>query len=280
MVKKITNAEALTLLADNALANTQAVKELTALLSEVTTKPENGKDGETPYIKNGNWWVGSQDMGVKAAIKMPITTLVVAYQAGLSKEDQAKVNAGTHSATNPEKYPLKAILPLGAEYKNKYFLAFLDNGEIKSGKLDVYGQLELGELKDKNKHQATIQIFEAPITTDYTFHLGVSENQKLLNKVTGFVYEAATRVPLIEGYDALGNRVTRQLEYGKDQVVIKNAESGALIFDSESSPRAEEIMRNRERFYPSQYLIIVTAKLQEGVELTETLSGGGLPSQL
>ena len=52
MAKKMTNVEALTLLADNAAANTKAVKELTALLGEVTTKPENGKNGETLNFRN------------------------------------------------------------------------------------------------------------------------------------------------------------------------------------------------------------------------------------
>ena len=27
---------------------------------------EKGNDGQTPYIKNGNWWIGSTDTGVKA----------------------------------------------------------------------------------------------------------------------------------------------------------------------------------------------------------------------
>ena len=42
------------------------INGLTTLVNQLKAYVDKNKGGETPYIKDGNWWIGDEDTGVKA----------------------------------------------------------------------------------------------------------------------------------------------------------------------------------------------------------------------
>ncbi len=116
---KLTNAQALELLATKTAEGTKATQELTALLADITTKPKDGADGQTPYIKDGNWWIGEQDTGVKAAIQMPQMPFIFkefTLSPSFSKRDAMRLQNGEIAVTD---MPVQIKLPVGAEFNGK-----------------------------------------------------------------------------------------------------------------------------------------------------------------
>lgn len=113
---KLTNAQALELLATKTAESTKATQELTAVLSGITTKPQDGADGQTPYIKDGNWWIGEQDTGVNAAIQMPFIFKEFKLKASFSKKDAMRLQNGEILATD---MPVKIKFPVGERFNGK-----------------------------------------------------------------------------------------------------------------------------------------------------------------
>lgn len=116
---KLTNAQALELLATKTAESTKATQELTALLSGITTKPQDGADGQTPYIKDGNWWIGEQDTGVKVAVQMPNIPLVFkqfSLNAFFNDADLQKLQNEEIVGTE---MPIEIKLEVGEEYNGK-----------------------------------------------------------------------------------------------------------------------------------------------------------------
>lgn len=44
-----------------------------------TLQGEDGQNGKTPYVKNGNWWIGDEDLGVKAKGEDGVSIVQVEY---------------------------------------------------------------------------------------------------------------------------------------------------------------------------------------------------------
>lgn len=73
-------------LCEDAVATAESVEKRA---NEGEFEGEKGNDGLTPYIKDGNWWIGEEDTGVKADYSEDIEKAIYFW---LSLNDEATVN--------------------------------------------------------------------------------------------------------------------------------------------------------------------------------------------
>lgn len=257
MAKKMTNVEALTLLADNAAANTKAVKELTALLGEVTTKPENGKNGETPYIKEGYWWIGSTNTGVKAAFSIPFAAFHARVDPQvISEEDQEKIASGDYI----EDYETtKTLIEVGQKYNGWHAFVLREDSLLTS---TVVNGVVSVTYHEHEYSSPGLQVFlckpEEAVSTSY---YQVKAVEKVTEKDNGVVLASLDDVIIsydvgsaeiglitLRGKNTQGESVERHLELGKDKIVVTEIEENREFkyYDS-ASPN-----NNSGEFYPGE----------------------------
>lgn len=259
MTKKMTATEALALLADNAAANTKAVKELTALLGEVTTKPENGKNGETPYIKEGYWWIGSTNTGVKAAFSIPFAAFHASIvPQELSEEDKEKIASGDYIEDSET---TKTLIEVGQKYNGWLALVLREDSLLTS---TVVNGVVSVTYHEPEYSSSGLQVFlykpEEAVSNSYYQVKAVEkvtepekENSVVLASLDEVLtpYDGGgTELGLItlRGKNKQGESVERHLELGKDKIVVTEIEANNeyQYYDSSTS----EV--NKGQFYPGE----------------------------
>lgn len=259
MTKKMTAIEALALLADNAAANTKAVKELTALLGEVTTKPENGKNGETPYIKEGYWWIGSTNTGVKAAFSIPFAAFHASVDPQeLNEEDKEKIASGDYIEDSET---TKTLIEVGQKYNGWIALVLREDSLLTS---TVVNGVVSVTYHEPEYSSSGLQVFlykpEEAVSKSY-YQVKAKAVEKLTEKDNGVVLASlddviipydggGTELGLItlRGKNTQGESVERHLELGKDKIVVTEIEANNehQYYDSSTS----EV--NKGQFYPGE----------------------------
>lgn len=258
MTKKMTTADALALLADNAAANTKAVKELTALLGEVTTKPENGKNGETPYIKDGNWWIGSQDTGVRAAFSIPVAAFYATIDPQeVLPQDSDKVASGDYVE---DRENTTTIIEVGQKY-NGWRAFILREGSFLTA--TVANGTVTATYHEEDYSQLGLQVFlykpEKATARSY-YHVKAADKPK--EEANGITLSSLTEayIPydgggteigliILKGKNKQGEEVERYLEKNKDilEVVEIGKNGSEAIYFSSNYPSD-----NEEEFYPDE----------------------------
>lgn len=290
MTKKMTNADALALLAEKTIANTKAVKDLTALLDTANITPTNGSDGKTPYIQDGNWWIDGNDTGVRAEAKAgaAIKTFAFNFQIEVTPEDQEKIAADTHEI-DLESVPNEILLNVGYEYANQPYLALLDSYTFLSGKLDLAGQLKIGKPYDTEPHQMFVVVFDMPSQeVKVPVYANVNEKTPLLASVDELIVKKSISQissMSVKGYNKKGERAERFLIPYLDTfqiTALEGSNAGKIVVDGVTYQNivAGKMGKNGSYSdYLEDNLYRIKVNTAEGSPL-EAVFRIGLPSQL
>lgn len=153
---KLTNAQALELLATKTAEGTKATQELTAMLSGMTTKPKNGT---APYLgENGNWWDVNGDTGIPVAIPAQSNMIErFSVKISLTDEDKRKINTDrTHVLM---KGSMLADIEVGEKYNG--YTVLEHNVMVENGRF----QLSLTQ----GTHTFTLMKIEKNITDKHLY---------------------------------------------------------------------------------------------------------------
>lgn len=94
MTKKMTNVEALTLLAEKTVESTKAIKSLTEVIGQVSNKPIT-ETNQTAKIKDGVWWVDGVNTEIPVMSDKSVVCFDVMIGAGEVREkDRVKFEQG------------------------------------------------------------------------------------------------------------------------------------------------------------------------------------------
>ena len=94
MTKKMTNVEALTLLAEKTVESTKAIKSLTEVIGQLSNKPIT-ETNQTAQIKDGVWWVENVNTGIPVMSDKSVVCFDVIIGMGeVREEDRVKFEQG------------------------------------------------------------------------------------------------------------------------------------------------------------------------------------------
>ena len=94
MTKKMTNVEALTLLAEKTVESTKAIKSLTEVIGQLSNKPKT-ETNQTAQIKDGVWWVENVNTGIPVMSDKSVVCFDVIIGTGeVREEDREKFEQG------------------------------------------------------------------------------------------------------------------------------------------------------------------------------------------
>nr|WP_314738691.1 hypothetical protein [uncultured Haemophilus sp.] len=258
MTKKMTNADALALLAENAAANTKAVKELTALLGEVTTKPENGKNGETPYIKDGNWWIGEKDTGVRAAFSIPVAAFYTRVEPQeVLPQDSDKIASGDYVE---DRKNTTTVIEVGQKYNGWHAFIFREGSFLTA---TVVNGIVTATYHEEDYSQFGLQVFlYKPENANARSYYHVKATDKPTEDKDEITLSSLTEVYIpydgggteigliiLKGKDKQGEETERKLEKNKDilEVVEIEKNGSEAIYFSSNYPSDNEV-----EFYPDE----------------------------
>lgn len=94
MTKKMTNVEALTLLAEKTVESTKAIKSLTEVIGQLSNKPTT-ETNQVAQIKDGVWWVENVNTGIPVMSDKSVVSFDVIIGTGeVREEDREKFEQG------------------------------------------------------------------------------------------------------------------------------------------------------------------------------------------
>lgn len=94
MTKKMTNVEALTLLAEKTVESTKAIKSLTEVMGQLSNKPKT-ETNQTAQIKDGFWWVEGVNTEIPVMVDKSVVCFDVMIGTGEVREkDKVKFEQG------------------------------------------------------------------------------------------------------------------------------------------------------------------------------------------
>ena len=259
MTKKMTNADALALLAENAAANTKAVKELTALLGEVTTKPENGKNGETPYIKDGNWWIGEKDTGVRAAFSIPVAAFyAIVEPQEVLPQDSDKIASGDYVE---DRNNTTTVIEVGQKYNGWHAFIFREGSFLTA---TVVNGIVTATYHEEDYSQLGLQVFlcKPENANARSYYHAKAADKSTEDEKGGVVLAKLSEVIIpydgggseiglivLKGKDKQGEEVERNLERGRDKIILTEIESSGTEFEYFNSDHPDV---NSGQFYPNE----------------------------